>query len=81
MAAVTQTAQAYRHVIGDLVCRFYPLTITTGQTLDTGMVNIQGVFIQPSTSNAVTNVAISGGIITFIGTGTALTVLVVARVG
>jgi hypothetical protein len=81
MSAVTQLTSPYRHVIGDLVCRFYSLTITNGQTLDTGMVNIQGVFIQPATSNSITNVAISGGTITFTGTGTALTVMVIARVG
>lgn len=81
MAAVTQTQPSYRHVIGDLACRFYTLTITNGQTLDTGMQQIQGVFIQPATSNSITNVAISGGTITFTGTGTALTVLVIARVG
>lgn len=81
MAAVTQTSKPQRHVVGDLVLRVFTFTGTTGQTLDTGMQNIQWVGVEPG--SLVTAIAISGGTITFTSSApmTGEVVLVLARVG
>lgn len=88
MAAVTQAGQPQRHVIGDLVVRFFTVSGATGSTLDTGMVNI--LFATPQQSTAagsislITAMAISGGRITFTTGGGAMVtevIMVIARVG
>lgn len=90
MAAVTQNAQPYRHVIGDLVVRFFNISGASGSTLNTGMSGI--LFVQPQQSTAagtislITAVSVNTqtGVVTFTTGGGAMVteiVMVIARVG
>lgn len=82
MAAVTQNQAPYRHVIGDLVTRFFKITGSTGDTLASNMQNIQQVITSPG--SLITAVSFTNlGVITFTSSGaiTAEIVQVIARVG
>lgn len=87
MAAVTQGAAPYRHVIGDLVVRHFTISGATGSTLDTGMQQILFVDIQQSTAagsvSLITSFSVSGGRITFASSAPMVNevVGVTARVG
>ena len=89
MAAVTQNAQPYRHVLGDLVVRTFNISGVTGSTLPTGMTNIQFVDIQQSTAagtiSLITSFSVNSntGVITFASSAPMVQeiVQVMARVG
>lgn len=87
MAAVTQAGQPQRHVIGDLVVRFFTVSGASGSTLATGMVNILFATNQQSTAagtiSLITAMAISGGTITFTSSAPMVSevIMVIARVG
>ncbi len=87
MAAVTQAGQPQRHVIGDLVVRFFTVSGASGSTLATGMSNILFVTNQQSTAagsiSLITAIAVSGGQLTISSSSTMVTevIMVIARVG
>ncbi len=93
MAAVSQTTNPTRHVIGDLTARTFTISGASGSTLDTGMRQVQIVIVQQSTAagtvSLITSFSVvqsSGGsaVITFnTGGGAMVTevVMVIARVG
>lgn len=88
MAAVTQGAAPYRHVLGDLVSRVFTVSGASGSTLVTGQQNILFVAIQQSTAagsiSLITAFSVSGGTITFTTGGGAMVsevVMVFSRVG
>ncbi len=87
MAAVTQGAAPYRHVLGDLVTRIFTVSGVTGSTLDTGQQSILFVAIQQSTSagtiSLITSFSVSGGRITFASSAPMVgeVVMVFSRVG
>lgn len=89
MAAVTVSNQRVRHVIGDLVTRFFTISGVTGSTLDTGMVagTIAIVIIQQSTTagtvSLITSFSISGATITFASSAPMVNerIMVIARKG
>lgn len=88
MAAVTQAGYPQRHVWGDQVVRRFQISGATGTTLDTGLVDIQFVFIQQSTAagsiSLITAFAVAGSVITFTTGGSPMVsevILVLARKG
>jgi hypothetical protein len=87
MAAVTQAGQPQRHVIGDLVVRFFTVSGATGSTLATGMSNILFATNQQSTAagsiSLITAIAVSGGQLTITSSNTMVSevIMVIARVG
>ncbi len=87
MAAVTQAGQPQRHVIGDLVVRFFTVSGVTGSTLYTGMQNILFATNQQSTAagtiSLITAIAVSGGQLTLTSSAPMVTevIMVIARVG
>lgn len=88
MAEVTKNSITRRHVLGDLVTRVFNVSGADGSTLTTGMVGIQFVDVQRSTSagaaSAVTDFTVSGGTITLGTAGGAMTsevIMVVAKQG
>lgn len=87
MAAVTQAGQPQRHVIGDLVVRFFTVSGASGSTLPTGMSNILFATNQQSTAagtiSLITAMSILGGTITFTSSAPMVSevIMVIARVG
>lgn len=92
MAAVTinQTppiSPPGRHVLGDLVVKFFNVSGVTGSTLATGLINIQFFTNQQSTSagtiSLITAMSQSAGTITFTSSGPMVNevIMVVAREG
>jgi hypothetical protein len=87
MAAVTQAGQPQRHVIGDLVVRFFTVSGASGSTLATGMSNILFATNQQSTAagsiSLITAIAVSGGQLTITSSNTMVSevIMVIARVG
>lgn len=86
MAAVTQTGNPTRHVLGDVVMRVFNVAGASGSTLQTGMQQVLTVLTSPGsliTTVAQSNVAGLGTQLTFTSSApmTAETVTVIARVG
>ncbi len=89
MAAVTQAGQPQRHVIGDLVVRFFTVSGASGSTLDTGMSNILFATNQQSTAagtiSLITQIVVSSltGRLTISSSSTMVSevIMVIARVG
>ena len=59
MAAVTVNNTPTRHVIGDIVVRFFNVSGASGSTLNTGMNNILFVAVQQSNGNGTASVITS----------------------
>lgn len=76
MAAVTLgTPKPQRHVIGDLVTKFFVVNGATGTTLNTGSVNILWVnnqaFCKAGTASLITGISVgANGVVTFTSSGT-----------
>lgn len=76
MAAVTfgSTNQPQRHVVGDLIERYFTINGPSGSTLATGMINIVWAEMQPfclaGTASLITGISVSGGTLTFTSSGT-----------
>ena len=82
MAALTSTTQPYRHVVGDLVMRFYTLSGNNGDTLTIpGAVSILQADPVPTTAINI-GATIAGNVITFVTSGAwTATVMVTMREG
>ncbi len=77
MAAVTfGTPAPSRHVIGDLVTRFFVINGASGSTLNTGLIGIVNVvnqaFCQAGTASLITGITVNAatGVITFTSSNT-----------
>lgn len=77
MAAVTfGTPAAYRHVVGDLVVRFYVVNGASGSTLATNQINVLFAdvqqFCQAGTASLITGLTVNAttGLLTFTSSGT-----------
>lgn len=89
MAAVTQGAAPTRHVLGDLVVRFFTVSGATGSTLPTGMSNLLFVTNQQSTAagtiSLITAISYNAvtGVVTFTSSAPMVSevIQVMARVG
>lgn len=69
MAAISPTNAPQRHVLGDLVIRFYDLSGNNGDTFtDLAQVNLRDVVITPTTAIAV-GATWAGSVITFTSIG------------
>ena len=69
MAALTATNQPARHVVGDLVVRFYTLSGNNGDTFTPpGEVNIQAYTFTPTTAISV-GITLSNGVLTLVTAG------------
>jgi len=82
MAALVPTNQPYRHVVGDLVMRFYNLSGNNGDTLTIPGVS-QILQADPCPTTAINiGCTFSGSVITFVTTGPwAATMMVTMREG
>jgi len=83
MAAILPTNIAQRHVMGDLVARFFDLSGNNGDTLTLPNPGIRDVIITPTTAIAVGATWPAGGaVITFVTAGAwAARVMVLSREG
>lgn len=58
-----------RHVVGDLVVKFFAVSGASGSTLHTGMSSLVYVnrqaFTQAGTASLITGIAVAGGLLTF----------------
>lgn len=87
MAAVTQSGAPTRHVIGDLVVRFFNVSGATGSTLDTLMKQILFITNQQSTAagtiSLITAISLSGSTATFTSSAPMVNevIMVIGRVG
>lgn len=82
MAALTRIGTNERHVIGDLVMRFFTVTGVSGDTIDTGQQQIKAVLVPPGST--ITGYTVSGSTVTLTTGGGAITeqlVVVISRVG
>lgn len=69
MAALQSTTPAYRHVIGDMVTRFFTLSGNNGDTLTIiGMGPVILADVTPTTAVSV-GVSIANNVITFVTAG------------
>lgn len=82
MAALVSTTAPYRHVLGDLVMRFYTLSGNNGDTLTIpGTVTILQADPVPTTAINI-GCTFSGNVVTFVSGGAWMAnVMVTSRVG
>ena len=82
MPAILPTNTPTRHVIGDLVARFYDLSGNNGDTFQSPVPSLRMVVITPTTAIAVGATFNSQALITFISSGAwAARVMVISREG
>ena len=81
------TPTAQRHIIGDMVVKFFVVNGASGSTMPTGMSNILFVdnqkFCQAGTASLITGIAVSAGVLTFTSSNTMVNevIMVIGREG
>lgn len=88
MALVTYgTPAPQRHILGDLVVRFFVVNGASGSTLNTGLQDLYWYdaqsFNQAGTASVITGISAAGSTLTFTTSGTMVNevIMVVGRVG
>ena len=86
MALVTYgTPSVQRHVIGDLVIKFFVVNGATGSTLNTGMQQILWIgpqpFCQAGTASLITGLTVAGAVATLTTSGGAMVNEVIMVIG